>query len=583
MHIDLTLLPDYLPLPLWVKSTQGQLLYINKAFEDTFTIKKATIISRNLIDLITIYSEDPLLNKLFTYIHQFNNPIDTFIFLSHKTFKPSIMSYPSQNEECILGTLSPVVTECSSTLDTRHKLLETVIDNIPELIFYKDVHGFYQGANKPCRLFYKERGISHVIGKRDMDLDLDKNFLTQCVQHDHCVLDSKKTLIIEEEILNKDGSTTIFETIKTPLFNDRQTILGIVGVVRDITRKKQFENKLWYLSYTDILSGLYNRAYFNEMVPKLMEQSAFPLGLILGDLNGLKIINDTLGHLQGDKLIEETAKLLQMICPEKALIFRWGGDEFVILLPYSSIEECESLMEEIMSACENSHYDNFKLSLSLGTSLISNKGECLDKALQDAEDKLYRQKMLSQKSLRSSILSTLQETLATKNVETQAHTERVLNYSLKIGKALNLDHATLDELALVAKLHDIGKIGISESILLKPSHLTLEEFEIMKTHAEKGYRLAMLFPELSHIARGILTHHEYWDGTGYPLGLKGEEIPLIARIVAVVDAFDSMTKNGVYSCLKSFSNALKELKSCRGTQFDPSIVDIFSQILENTK
>lgn len=138
----------------------------------------------------------------------------------------------------------------------------------------------------------------------------------------------------------------------------------------------------------------------------------------------------------------------------------------------------------------------------------------------------------------------------------------------------------MDKLLLVGKLHDIGKIGIPEHILLKTDRLADDEYEIMKTHSEKGYRLALLLPELSHISRAILTHHERWDGKGYPLGLKEEEIPLIARIVSVVDAFDSMTHDRVYSKAVSKTDAICELKNCAGEQFDPSIVEAFCNILE---
>ncbi|MGL5328499.1 MAG: HD-GYP domain-containing protein [Peptostreptococcaceae bacterium] len=193
----------------------------------------------------------------------------------------------------------------------------------------------------------------------------------------------------------------------------------------------------------------------------------------------------------------------------------------------------------------------------------------------------YKQKILNGKSLTKSMLYTLESNLQLKNIETKEHTERVHDYCLKLGEKLNLDEETIEELLLVAKFHDIGKIGVSESILLKKGKLTEDEYEIMKTHSEKGYRLTLLIPELSHISRSILTHHERWDGKGYPLGLREEEIPLIARIVCVVDAYDAMTNNRVYSKKVEKSKAIKELKRCSGTQFDPYIVKVFCDMIEN--
>lgn len=460
----------------------------------------------------------------------------------------------------------------------EHNLLKTIIDNVPELIFYKNYEGRYEGANKACQDFYRSKGVEHFLGKKDIELPLAQNFINTCIEHDQIVIASQKPLAFQETFVNENGHEEILETIKTPVFDKDGKIWGIVGVVRDITAQKLLEDKLRYYSYTDTLSGLYNRAYFNEILAQMVEEEVFPIGFILGDLDGLKIVNDTLGHLSGDKLIQETAKQLQAVSPEKAMIFRWGGDEFVILLPHSNEVECESLIQRMITACETCECENVKLSMSLGYSLFNSKADNIDQVMQATENKLYRQKMLNGKSLRSSILSSLLDSLESKNIETRAHADRVVSSCLAIGKALNLDTTHLDELTLVAKLHDIGKIGIPEPILLKPEKLTKEEFEIIKMHSEKGYRLTILFPELSHIARGILTHHEKWDGSGYPLGLKGLEIPLVSRIVSVADAYDAMTNDCIYAQTKSKEEALEEIKHCAGTHFDPHIVAIFANL-----
>lgn len=398
------------------------------------------------------------------------------------------------------------------------------------------------------------------------------------MEHDRDVMERKSTHIFEEYFPVDGSETIIFETTKTPVQNKSGKVCGIVGVVRDVTEQRTLEDHLRYLSYTDTLSGLYNRTFFNETLSSLCKEDVFPLGFILADVNGLKIINDTLGHLVGDELIQSTAQLLKDTCPKNARIFRWGGDEFVILLPNSTQEDCNKLILQITNVAERYTNEDFRLSLSLGSSLIYDHNVNINKIMQDAEEKLYRKKMLHFKSLRNSVLSTLQKSLAAKNVETEAHTQRLVDNCLAIGRAMQLDLAVLDELVLVAKLHDIGKIGIPESILLKPSRLTEEEFELMKTHTEKGYRLTCSFPELSHISRAILTHHERWDGKGYPLGLKGEEIPLVARIVAIVDAYDAMTHNRNYNHVKTKEQALAEIKRCAGSQFDPEIVNVFCQL-----
>ncbi|MGL4330573.1 MAG: HD-GYP domain-containing protein, partial [Clostridium sp.] len=199
----------------------------------------------------------------------------------------------------------------------------------------------------------------------------------------------------------------------------------------------------------------------------------------------------------------------------------------------------------------------------------------------EAEDKLYRQKLLQNQSIKSSILKSLKIGLGAKSSETEEHTERVVINAVKVGEKLELEMSLIDELRIVADLHDIGKIGIREDILLKAGKLTKEEFEIMKTHTEKGYRIIKASSELKNVAEGVLYHHERWDGTGYPMKLKGEEIPLVSRIINVVDAFDVMTNDRVYKKGINKEAAIKELRACSGSQFDPNIVEVFIECINS--
>ena len=246
----------------------------------------------------------------------------------------------------------------------------------------------------------------------------------------------------------------------------------------------------------------------------------------MGDVNGLKLVNDTFGHLEGDRVLIE-------------------------------------------------------MSISLGSSIKTSLNGDIYENLKEAEEKLYRQRFLQEKSIRSSIIFSLRQSLHEKNVETQAHTQRLVRYDIEIRKKLGFTTDQLNELELVTKLHDIGKIGVSEDILLKKEALNEEEFKEMKTHTEKGYRILQASNELTHVARGVLTHHERYDGTGYPLGLKGEEIPRMTRIVNIVDLYDAMITNRGYNQVKAKHNAIAEIKRCKGRQFDPHISDIFINILEN--
>ncbi|MGG7176291.1 HD domain-containing phosphohydrolase [Clostridium paraputrificum] len=563
---------NIVPFPAWI-GTRNKIIYIN----DYFSIKlKAEVSNLNILanNIIVIDKERELL------ISKENN--STFIYNGRK-YNHKIIKETINNEEIEIGLLLDEDYLNNLDIENPTNILQTVIDNVPEIIFYKDKAGIYRGANKQCLEFYNSLGVAEVIGKSDLDLPLNRDFIETCIKNDSMVLRNKKPLFIEEEWKNSEGIVETFETIKTPILNRNNEVWGLVGVARDITTRKEKERRLKYLSYTDVLTGLYNRASFDEKIDQLVKNKNFPIGIIMGDINGLKLVNDTFGHIAGDDLIKRTANTIKNACKNNELIFRWGGDEFIILIPKCSDDNCEELMNNIDLALTNSIDERVPLSMSMGSSFIKNDESSIDIALREAEDKLYRKKIVAGKSIRSSILSTLQESLQCKNVETAEHTERILDYCIKIAECLNLKQDTINELILVARLHDIGKIAIPENILLKPSKLTDDEYEIMKTHSEKGYRLAMTIPEISHVARGILTHHERWDGKGYPLGISGEEIPLIARIVSVVDSYDAMTSNRVYNIVKTKSEAIEELQRCSGYQFDPNIVEIFCGILKEEK
>lgn len=563
---------NIIPFPAWI-GTRNKIININNYFLNNLNVELSKL---NILDdkIILIDSGNEIV------IPKENNSI--FIYKGKK-YNHKIIREAINNEEIEIGILLDEDYLNNIELENPNDILQTVIDNVPELIFFKDKAGVYKGANKHCVEFYNSHGVTEFIGKTDLELPLSKEFVETCAKHDSIVLSTKRPLFIDEEYTNSEGIVSIFETVKTPILNNENEVWGIVGVVRNITTRKAEERKLKYLSYTDVLTGLYNRAFFDEKIDQLIKSKKFPIGVIMGDINGLKLVNDTFGHVAGDNFITKTSKTIKEVCKNNELIFRWGGDEFIILIPKSSTDSCENLINSINLALRNISNESVPLSISMGYSFINEDEGSIDIALREAEDKLYREKILTGRSIRSSILSTLKESLQCKNIETAEHTERIVDYCIKIAENLNLKQDTINELVLVARLHDIGKIAVPEDILLKTSKLTDDEYEIMKTHSEKGYRLAMTIPEISHVARGILTHHERWDGNGYPLGMSGKEIPLVARIVSIVDYYDEIINNNDYNVVKTKAEVIEEIKKSSGHQFDPDIVEVFCNILKDEK
>ncbi len=381
---------------------------------------------------------------------------------------------------------------------------------------------------------------------------------------------------------SKKGVSKAIADSAAPIRDQNGQLIGVVLVFRDVTDAREKEAKIEYLSLRDSLTGLHNRAFFEIELDRLGNDPAcHPMTLIMGDIDGLKLINDAYGHETGDLVLSRIAKGIRASCRTTDYIARWGGDEFVILLSRTTESAGQKICGRIKETCNQLQVSETALSISLGYAVKTDVQETWQNALKKAEDNMYRSKLLGAKSYRSTVLSSIKNALYERSFETQEHGERLAQFCLGIGRAMGLSEDRLDELQVLAMLHDVGKIAIDGHILRKPSSLSKEEMEIVKKHPEIGYRIAHTVPELSSIADYILAHHERWDGNGYPRGLAGNETPLLARILAVVDAYDAITQDRPYRKARSAQEAKEELLRNAGTQFDPEIVAIFLAYLDD--
>jgi len=331
------------------------------------------------------------------------------------------------------------------------------------------------------------------------------------------------------------------------------------------------------------LTGLYNRRTYEKELLHLNRKEHLPLSVILVDINGLKLINDALGNDKGDEIIVQTSKLLKEIIRKGDFLARIGGDEFCILLPKTDIKTAREFFKLIDSECEkyNSQKNNTysHINISYGAATKENKEDDFKEIYKEAEDNMRRRKLLASKSSRNAVISSIKATMQEKSCETIEHEQRMSLLARKIGAYLNLSEIEIESLDLLSKLHDIGKVGIPEQILRKPGELTDKEWDEMRKHPEIGYRIAMSSADIAPVAEYVLSHHERWDGLGYPRNLQGKNIPLLSRILSVVDAYDAMTEGRIYSKKMSKEEALQEIKRCSGTQFDPEIAESFIKIM----
>ncbi|AUN14490.1 sensor domain-containing diguanylate cyclase [Paraclostridium sordellii] len=390
---------DTLPFPMWIKNEDGVFLKINKKFKNTFIDRDLTqddIIGKLNKD---IFEED--LAKEYDENHKKVVELKQPMVFEGKTKNKSVMSYltPILDENENIIVITGVIKDTTETknyqqsLINQNTLLETIINTIPDIIFYKDKQSRYLGGNKAFFEGFFGKKKSEVIGKNDFELHQDKEVAKAFIERDQEILKNKEDKYTEINILNKDDKILYLESVKTPLINEKGEAWGIVGVARDMTKRKELEDMLTQMSYTDKLTGLYNRAYFEEQINKLDDNEYYPLTLIIGDLNGLKAVNDNLGHLEGDKLLVEIAKVLKGSCRKEDLVFRWGGDEFIILLPNSDYKLGKEICNRIQLNCKNTDKTPIPLSISLGVSTKINKQKDIDEILKEAEDMMYIEKL----------------------------------------------------------------------------------------------------------------------------------------------------------------------------------------------
>lgn len=340
------------------------------------------------------------------------------------------------------------------------------------------------------------------------------------------------------------------------------------------------EKQLTYISYHDALTGIYNRAYFYAKSKDVIPQMA----VIMADFDGLKVINDTFGHKMGDKALQETAQIITDCLPSDGFVARVGGDEFAVVLFSTTTHEIKAVCGAIRQKIDNYNRGTvIPLHLSLGYALVEEKEMTSEELLAAADKWMYREKLRQSGTKRSQFYNTLKEMLVARDYITEGHATRVTTTTVSLAKAAGVPSVQIPDIELFAYFHDLGKVGVSDSILNKCGPLTENERQEMQQHSEIGHRIASAMDNLAMISDWILKHHERWDGKGYPYGIAKEDIPIECRILAITDAYDAMISDRPYRKAMSSLAALEELCRNAGTQFDPNLVEKFVAIIKSDR
>ncbi|MEI6101823.1 MAG: HD domain-containing phosphohydrolase, partial [Eubacteriales bacterium] len=376
-------------------------------------------------------------------------------------------------------------------------------------------------------------------------------------------------------LISKDGHERSIADSAAPIKQMDGQTSGVVLVFRDVTIQMQKQAMIEHLSFHDQLTDLFNRHFFEEEMRRLDTQRNLPLAIIMADVNGLKLTNDAFGHSAGDQLLVGAAETIQACCRRDDIISRLGGDEFVVLLPKTDMKEAEAIAKRIMSACAKTNVDAVSLSLSCGWDVKVDMDDKIYDVLKRSEDKMYHRKLFEGPSIRGQIIEAIVKALYEANAREKMHSERVSIICEQMGIALGCHESELQELKSAGLLHDIGKVAIDVSIIDKPGKLSEIEWIEVRRHSEIGYRILSAVNDMSRIAESVLSHHERWDGTGYPRRIAGENIPLYARILGIADAYDAMTCERPYRETMTKQQAQNEIALHSGTQFDAKLAKIF--------
>jgi diguanylate cyclase (GGDEF)-like protein len=439
-----------------------------------------------------------------------------------------------------------------------------------------------------CYLSYNEYHEYSMKKYYDVKIKIGDNFL-EYILHPAMKLRIKECL---DAALQGEYKTNVsmvetenekyLEEQYSPIIDEQGRVMGVTVFSQDISERKKYEQSILYLSYRDPLTNLHNRRYYTAELHRLDKMQFYPLSIIIVDINGLKIMNDAFGHDAGDLLLCTIADELIQTFKNESHIARIGGGEFVILMPNTDKEHAEKYVQTAKKTIESKVIYGMSLSVSFG--LSATEGESpIEISVKQAEDDMYAHKLFEISSHRHETIKTILKTLHEKNPREEKHSERVSKICVNIGQALKMRDEDIKMLKVISNLHDIGKIAIDDAILNKPGKLDDKEWEQIKRHPEIGYRILATSPEYADIAQDILSHHERYDGRGYPRGLKSDEIPLRARIISVADAYDAMVSERPYRKPLTHQDAIDEIVKNRGTQFDPLIADTFITLFANQK
>lgn len=466
--------------------------------------------------------------------------------------------------------------DLKSIRDEYRKVFHGTQDSMFLIEVKKDDSFRYMRNNLAHR---KNTGISlqELRGKTPKELLGEEAAIIVEGNYRRCI--KEKTTIVYEETLKLKTGTRVWNTSLTPVFQEGK-ISYIVGSSHDITEKKQRQLEIEYLSYRDQLTGLYNRRFFEEELKRLDTPRNLPLSIAMVDVNGLKLANDAFGHESGDEMLIKIAEVMKRLCRADDIISRIGGDEFIVLLPKTDASETKKIAERISEGVKNETTAAIPLSVSCGFSVKVSADKDISAVIKKAEERMYVEKLRESPKLKLKTIQIIMRELHRSINGERDHSQNVGDICERLAIEIGFNKQDARYMRYAGYMHDIGKVGIDSKIFEKEGKLTEEEWLAIKRHSETGYRIMSSVNQYASMADYILSHHEKWDGSGYPAGMKKDSIPIESRIISIADAYHAMTQNRSYRNAMTSEEALEEIQNCKGSHFDPYIADVFIEMIK---
>jgi diguanylate cyclase (GGDEF)-like protein/PAS domain S-box-containing protein/putative nucleotidyltransferase with HDIG domain len=564
-------------IPVFLKDERLRYLFVNPPMQEIFGEESASIVGKSDFDLMDVEKAQQQWNSDKIVIEQRTFATDELMWEGDLY---RLTKFPVALDNNLYGVGAYVST---ATRKTREKYLKTLLA-LDDGVMILDQDGKLEVLNHRAEMMTgwsteEAQGMHY----KDVLILIHENPEAMLIDPIRTVFTTKQTKELESHaiLLSRTGENYHLEDTVIPIKDQDEQLSGVVMIFRDITEQKRKNQELEYQTFHDSLTGLYNRRYFEEEVKRLDTERNLPLSVIMGDMDGLKLTNDIFGHNAGDELLRKVSDVFKKVCRADDIIARWGGDEFAILLPQTKHLEALNLSERIRSNLKKEEVKGIKGEVSMGVATKEKTNENIYQKINQAEESMYTEKTMGKGKGKEETFKIIINSLYSEFPEEAKHAKRTAELSKKICKKMKLPLEEVNKAGKAAYLHDIGKVALDREVIRKSEYGEEEGFKEMQQHPLIGFRILNAFEHTIDLASIVLAHHERFDGSGYPQGLRGKEIPRLARVIAVAERFDAMTaKNDGREAL-SKEDAIWEIKRNKHTHYDPNVVEALELVLQD--